>query len=125
VGQGLVCLLAFVLLNRYRLKARVQRESLAAMEQIKTLQGLLPICAHCKKIRDDQGYWHQVEAYVGRHSDVEFSHGMCPDGVTRLYPGFRQGRQKRPSSDVPSSRTEAALAQRLGHLRAICSTSRT
>ena len=68
------------------------------MERIETLQGLLPICAHCKKIRDDQGYWHQVEAYVARHSGAEFSHGMCPDCVARLYPGFKQDHQEHERS---------------------------
>lgn len=56
-----------------------------AMQQVKTLQGLLPICASCKKIRDDQGYWHQVESYVRDHTGVEFSHGICPDCYTQLY----------------------------------------
>jgi len=51
----------------------------AAMRKIKTLKGLLPICAKCKKIRDDQGHWHPVEIYVGRHSDTSFTHGLCPD----------------------------------------------
>ena len=54
----------------------------------KTLHGLLPICASCKKIRDDQGYWQQVETYVHEHSDAEFTHGLCPDCVRRLYPNL-------------------------------------
>ncbi len=53
--------------------------------QIKTLSGLLPICSSCKKIRDDQGYWHMVEAYIGDHSEAEFTHGICPDCVKKLY----------------------------------------
>lgn len=69
----------------------------AAMQQVKTLQGLLPICASCKKIRDDQGYWHQVESYVRTHTDVEFSHGICPDCIANLYPMTRKG-QKRSSA---------------------------
>jgi AmiR/NasT family two-component response regulator len=56
-----------------------------ALSHIKTLTGLLPICASCKKIRDDSGYWHQVEAYVQDHSDAEFSHGLCPDCVENYY----------------------------------------
>lgn len=54
----------------------------------KRLRGLLPICAGCKSIRDDQGYWHSVEAYVSEHSEADFSHGICPDCMKRLYPGY-------------------------------------
>ncbi|HAS83577.1 MAG TPA: response regulator [Verrucomicrobia bacterium] len=50
-----------------------------ALEQIKSLRGIIPICAWCKKIRDDAGYWQQVETYLGQHSEAVFSHGMCPD----------------------------------------------
>ena len=51
-----------------------------------TLSGLIPICAACKKVRDDQGYWQQVEEYVSAHAEVEFSHGLCPDCMAKLYP---------------------------------------
>jgi PAS domain S-box-containing protein len=57
-----------------------------AMEQVKTLRGIVPICMHCKKIRDDKGYWNQVEVYVRKHTEAEFSHGLCPDCLVRLYP---------------------------------------
>ncbi len=50
-----------------------------ALTEIKTLRGFLPICYMCKKVRDDAGYWHQVEIYIEEHSDVEFSHGLCPE----------------------------------------------
>jgi sigma-B regulation protein RsbU (phosphoserine phosphatase) len=50
-----------------------------ALSKVKTLQGLLPICSYCKKIRDDDNYWQQVEGYIGAHADVAFSHGICPD----------------------------------------------
>jgi len=56
--------------------------------EIGTLRGILPICASCKKIRDDKGYWNQIEAYIRDHSDVEFSHGICPDCMKRLYPQY-------------------------------------
>jgi CheY-like chemotaxis protein len=59
-----------------------------ALEQIKTLRGILPICANCKKIRDDQGYWNQVEVYVRAHSEAEFSHGICPECARKLYHQF-------------------------------------
>jgi len=55
------------------------REVEDALSRVKQLQGLLPICSYCKKIRDDQNYWHQVESYVGKHTDARFSHGICPD----------------------------------------------
>jgi len=60
----------------------------AAYNKVNTLSGLLPICANCKKIRDDKGYWHTVEVYVRDHSNAEFSHGICPDCLQELYPEF-------------------------------------
>ena len=57
-----------------------------ALDEVKALQGIIPICASCKKIRDDKGYWHQVEAYVTTHSKASFSHGICPDCFKELYP---------------------------------------
>jgi len=57
------------------------RELEEALLQIKTLRGIIPICAHCKKIRDDEGYWNQVDVYVREHTDAQFSHGLCPDCV--------------------------------------------
>jgi hypothetical protein len=60
----------------------------AATEEIKTLRGILPICASCKKIRDDEGYWNQIEQYISDRSDAKFSHGICPECVRKLYPGM-------------------------------------
>ena len=57
-----------------------------AFEQIKTLRGILPICMHCKKIRDDKGYWNQVEIYMRNNTEADFSHGICPECATALYP---------------------------------------
>lgn len=57
-----------------------------ALKKIRTLSGLLPICAACKKIRDDKGYWNQIESYIGEHSDAEFSHSICPECAKELYP---------------------------------------
>jgi PAS domain S-box-containing protein len=59
-----------------------------AIEQIKTLKGIVPICASCKKIRDDKGYWEQVDQYVAKHTDAKFSHGICPDCTKKLYPDY-------------------------------------
>jgi AmiR/NasT family two-component response regulator len=66
-----------------------------AMAEIKTLSGLLPICSSCKKIRDDQGYWQQVEVYIAKHSNADFSHGLCPDCMKKLYPDSYQKTQER------------------------------
>lgn len=57
-----------------------------ALREIRILKGFLPICANCKKIRDDRGYWHQVESYIMAHSEAEFSHGICPECKEKLYP---------------------------------------
>lgn len=62
-----------------------------AMEKVKVLRGLLPICSGCKKIRDDQGYWTQLEVFIGEHSEAEFTHGLCPSCAKELYPGYIEG----------------------------------
>jgi hypothetical protein len=59
------------------------------MAEIKTLRGIVPICAHCKKVRDDKGYWTQVESYVAKHTEAAFSHGLCPDCAKGLYPDLQ------------------------------------
>jgi CheY-like chemotaxis protein len=69
---------ARILNLQMELADRVQ-ELQEALEQIRTLQGVLPICMYCKKIRNDQNYWQQVETYVSQHSQAEFSHGLCPE----------------------------------------------
>lgn len=59
---------------------------------VKTLHSLLPICCSCKKIRDDKGYWQQIDAYIaGHYSSITFNHGLCPDCAKRLYPQFYGG----------------------------------
>jgi len=59
-----------------------------AIAEVKTLKGIIPICSSCKKIRDDKGYWNQVEEYVRDHTEAEFSHGICPDCIVKHYPEF-------------------------------------
>jgi PAS domain S-box-containing protein len=61
-----------------------------SLATVKKLSGLLPICASCKKIRDDKGYWNQIEAYIREHSEAEFSHGICPECSQKLYPEYHQ-----------------------------------
>jgi hypothetical protein len=70
-----------------RLEKTTQRLQ-GALDDIKTLEGLLPMCANCKNIRDDDGYWQQVEVYIRQHSRAEFSHSICPKCAHQLYPGL-------------------------------------
>ncbi|MCB9420665.1 MAG: tetratricopeptide repeat protein [Ardenticatenaceae bacterium] len=70
----------------------------AALEQVKQLSGLLPICANCKKIRDDTGYWQDVAVYIRDHSEAEFSHGICPDCMEELYPEIAQKRRNKDAN---------------------------
>jgi PleD family two-component response regulator len=84
----------------WRKKAEEEREKLIrelrqALAEVKTLSGLLPICASCKKIRDDKGYWNQIEVYIRDHSEAEFSHGLCPDCAKKLYDEYL----KKPGAD--------------------------
>ena len=60
----------------------------AALSEIKTLGGMLPICSYCKKIRDDKGYWKQIETYIHEHSGAEFSHGICKDCAKEHFPDY-------------------------------------
>ena len=76
-------------------KSKIIKELQTALERVKTLSGMLPICASCKKIRDDQGYWNKIEAYIEKHSEAEFSHGICPECARKLYPEYFS---ERPSS---------------------------
>jgi nitrate/nitrite-specific signal transduction histidine kinase len=76
---------------RERKKTEKQRDKIIldlqeALSEVKTLSGLLPICSHCKKIRDDKGYWNQIEAYIGDHSDAEFSHSICQECAEKYFP---------------------------------------
>ena len=69
-------------------RAKLIGELQDALAKVKTLRGLIPICASCKKVRDDEGYWHQVETYIHEHSEAEFTHGLCPECAKKLYPEF-------------------------------------
>jgi hypothetical protein len=64
-----------------------------AIAEVKVLSGLLPVCASCKKIRDDNGYWNQIEAYVREHSEADFTHSICPDCTKKLYPDLLRKRK--------------------------------
>lgn len=71
-------------MERQRNVLLLEREK--ALQEVRILRGFLPICASCKKIRDDNGYWTQIEGYIKEHSEAEFTHSICPDCVKRLYP---------------------------------------
>ena len=76
-----------------RKRAQIEKDNLIielqdALRKVKTLSGFIPICASCKKIRDDKGYWNQIESYIQEHSMAEFSHGICPECAKKLYPEF-------------------------------------
>jgi len=83
----------FNLMIEKRKRVAAEREQLIlelrdALKKVKTLSGLLPVCANCKKVRDDKGYWSQIDAYISEHSDAEISHGLCPDCMQKLYPEY-------------------------------------
>jgi len=83
-------------------RAKLVTELQEALDQINTLRGIIPICANCKKIRDDDGFWNQVEVYVREHSLAQFSHSMCPDCVTEFYPEYSE------DEDAPENTPENA-----------------
>lgn len=71
-------------------RKRAEAELREALDEVHALGGMLPICASCKKIRDDQGFWQQVENYIETHTEATFSHGICPECVAKLYPDFAE-----------------------------------
>jgi PAS domain S-box-containing protein len=72
-----------------------------ALARVKSLSGLLPICASCKKIRDDKGYWDQVESYISKHSEATFTHGICPDCIKKWYPDLAEAGLGDSSKETP------------------------
>ena len=93
-----LCVLGVILLigliyefrvNQLKARERTLRQRVAEeVAKVKVLHGLLPICASCKKVRDDKGYWNQLETYLKEHSEMEITHGICPECMKKLYPGF-------------------------------------
>lgn len=95
-----------------RKQMEIEREKLIkdlqdALGSVKTLTGLLPICAYCKKIRDDKGYWNQLEAYLGKYSSANFSHGICPDCANKMREEIEQERVARDSSPKTGNPTDS------------------
>ena len=82
-------------LNReIEIRKKTEIELKKAIAEVKTLSGFLPICANCKKVRDDKGYWEQIDSYIKEHSNLEFSHGLCPDCAKKLYPDIQLKKKK-------------------------------
>jgi len=77
-------------------QARLVTQLEEALSKVKMLSGLVPICSGCKKIRDDQGYWEQVESYIQKHSNAQFSHGFCPDCIKKYFPDLEKGGLNNP-----------------------------
>jgi hypothetical protein len=82
-------------------RIRLIDELRAALAEVENLRGLLPICASCKKIRDDGGYWNRIEDYFSRRSMVNFSHTMCPECMQKLYPEFWEKMANNPANRLP------------------------
>ncbi len=75
--------------NNDRLELQILNQKLEqTLKEVKELSGLLPICSSCKKIRDDKGYWNQLESYIKKYSKADFSHSICPECAEKLYPEF-------------------------------------
>lgn len=83
---------------------RLAQDLQKMLDEVKTLRGLLPICASCKKIRNDQGYWEQIEHYIADRSDAEFTHSLCPECLKALYPNLtrKMSDASNPSGKKPS-----------------------
>ncbi|TKB07634.1 hypothetical protein [Desulforhopalus sp. IMCC35007] len=83
-GGNIFLVIGLIVLNFQR----VEYDLSAAMAELKTLKGIVPICSYCKNIRDDKGFWSQVEAYVTKHTEAEFSHSICPQCIAKHYPEY-------------------------------------
>ncbi len=83
------------MLHRKNIRLKEEMQHLEkAMSEIKTLSGLIPICCNCKNVRNDDGYWEQVETYVMKRSSADFSHGICPDCIEKIYPQLKNTKRK-------------------------------
>jgi|GEM_PF-840636 len=94
---------------------KMMAENLSKAEkELDAIHDLLPICASCKKIRDDQGYWQQIEAYISEHSQATFTHGICPACEEKLYPGMRQRVEAKEARERTAKATAGAHDRRAG-----------
>jgi len=100
--SGITLFSAVAEYSRRTVHERLQRRNRQlekALREVRELSGLIPICSSCKKIRDDEGFWNEVEVYMSRHSEMDFSHSLCPDCMARLYPGHVAGDEDAESGD--------------------------
>lgn len=81
------------------------------LNEVKTLRGLIPICAWCKKIRDDKGFWNKVESYLKKHSEVNFTHRICPDCAQKHYPDLFVSEDKKESKTYSQSELNGVIDQ--------------
>ena len=88
--------------NAERDRLELINELRRALDEVEALRGLLPICASCKKIRDDKGYWNHIEVYLSKHSDVDFTHTLCPDCIKHFYPEYWRQRQLKKQANSPT-----------------------
>ena len=91
--MGITSIMSIAVAGLVTERGKLIRELQQTLSQVKTLRGLLPICAWCKKIRNDGGYWQEVETYLHEHSDVAFSHGVCPDCLIKYKSEFIKKKQ--------------------------------
>jgi PAS domain S-box-containing protein len=90
--------------ERKRMEAerdRLIQDLTQALVEVKSLSGLLPICSHCKKVRDDHGYWNQIEAYISEHSEATFTHGLCPQCAQDFRDEIQAHRAQKAGEDAP------------------------
>lgn len=81
-------------------RVRVHMDLRRAQLEISTLRGILPTCAHCKRIRDEQGTWHPIERFISQHSEARFSHGCCPECIPACFPDYHAGLLSRGAADI-------------------------
>jgi signal transduction histidine kinase len=94
IAAYIVLLVGLIIINAQR----IEQEMVKTKDQVKTITGLIPICANCKKIRDDQGSWSQLEAYLNKNADLDFSHAICPECMEKLYP--EKTTQNKPVQEI-------------------------
>jgi phosphoserine phosphatase RsbU/P len=85
-----------------RARLNVGKRYLEQAEQVKILRGLLPICSYCKRIRDDENYWHQLEEYLMEHAEVRFSHSLCPECLRKQFPALAEKLRAENATDQPA-----------------------
>lgn len=106
MGIGVCLFVTYLNAQRRKVLLELVRANQAlenALEEIKTLRGILPICMHCKQIRNDDGLWEQIDKYLAAHIDAQFTHGVCPDCLRSLYPEVAGDiERKRRNAEHPS-----------------------